>query len=68
MAPAFACHVLHSAVQTDAEQCKFQRAVRHQYGHLGTTVGTLKIVGTAAFGERSGRLQFQKKWLTSMLV
>ena len=35
-----ACHALHSVVQTDAVQCKFQRAVRHQYGHLGTTVGT----------------------------
>ena len=49
MAPAFACHVLHSAVQNHAARCKFQRAVRHlfrrtdrhRYRHLGTIDGTL---------------------------
>jgi len=36
-------HVLHSAVQTHAEKCKSQRAVRHQYGHLGTTDGSSSL-------------------------
>lgn len=36
-ATAFACHVLHSEMQTNTVRCRFQRALLHQYWHIGTT-------------------------------